>query len=208
MEDPSMREDMFCSDCHSSDAGTVSHCHRPDSRAVTRTVHKYYCLSWRHCLTLTYGLLLAWTLSPATVILLVAAKDVKSVDASLSLQCPPCDRIHCTPRRPSKLRCKGGLTRGICNCCPVCAKTQGETCGGDWHYLGKCDQGLVCGPATDKAGLSPYELAFYQATYNNPKAGWPREGVCRRGKYTAGKPRHCDLTFTRKYTYAVQYIKL
>ncbi len=71
---------------------------------------------------------------------------IKSVSASLELQCPPCEKIHCTPRKAKRLKCKGGVTRGICNCCPVCAKTEGESCGGEWNYLGKCDRGLNCEP--------------------------------------------------------------
>uniref|UniRef100_A0A3P8W0P7 Si:ch73-330k17.3 n=1 Tax=Cynoglossus semilaevis TaxID=244447 RepID=A0A3P8W0P7_CYNSE len=60
------------------------------------------------------------------------------------LHCPPCERIHCSTRRALKLQCKGGVTTGVCGCCPVCARTEGETCGGAWDYLGKCDEGLVC----------------------------------------------------------------
>ncbi|XP_061078544.1 IGFBP domain-containing protein [Conger conger] len=61
-----------------------------------------------------------------------------------ALHCPPCERIHCTPRRALRQQCQGGLTTGICGCCPACARTSGETCGGTWTYLGKCDEGLVC----------------------------------------------------------------
>ncbi|KAK6309348.1 hypothetical protein J4Q44_G00208110 [Coregonus suidteri] len=61
-----------------------------------------------------------------------------------SLHCPPCDRIHCTHRRALKLQCKGGLTTGVCGCCPACARTAGESCGGTWDYLGKCDEALLC----------------------------------------------------------------
>ncbi|XP_033824682.1 IGFBP domain-containing protein [Periophthalmus magnuspinnatus] len=61
-----------------------------------------------------------------------------------ALHCPPCERIHCSPRQAPRLRCKGGATTGVCGCCPVCARTEDETCGGAWDYLGKCDQGLVC----------------------------------------------------------------
>uniref|UniRef100_A0A7N6A603 Ig-like domain-containing protein n=1 Tax=Anabas testudineus TaxID=64144 RepID=A0A7N6A603_ANATE len=60
------------------------------------------------------------------------------------LHCPPCEQIHCSSRRALKLQCKGGVTTGVCGCCPVCARTEGETCGGTWDYLGKCDEGLVC----------------------------------------------------------------
>uniref|UniRef100_A0A673YHT4 Ig-like domain-containing protein n=1 Tax=Salmo trutta TaxID=8032 RepID=A0A673YHT4_SALTR len=61
-----------------------------------------------------------------------------------ALHCPPCERIHCTHRRALKLQCKGGQTTGVCGCCPACARTAGESCGGTWDYLGKCDEGLVC----------------------------------------------------------------
>ncbi|XP_075996003.1 uncharacterized protein LOC142990146 [Genypterus blacodes] len=60
------------------------------------------------------------------------------------LHCPPCERIHCPSRRLQRLHCKGGITTGICGCCPACARTDGESCGGSWDYLGKCDEGLVC----------------------------------------------------------------
>ncbi|XP_013876967.1 cysteine-rich motor neuron 1 protein [Austrofundulus limnaeus] len=61
-----------------------------------------------------------------------------------TLHCPPCERIHCSSRRALRLQCKGGVTTGVCGCCPVCARTEGETCGGTWDYLGKCDEGLLC----------------------------------------------------------------
>ncbi|KAM3609176.1 uncharacterized protein V6R79_010700 [Siganus canaliculatus] len=60
------------------------------------------------------------------------------------LHCPPCEQIHCSSRRALNLQCGGGVTTGVCGCCPVCAKTEGERCGGKWDYLGKCDEGLVC----------------------------------------------------------------
>uniref|UniRef100_A0A667WNG7 Ig-like domain-containing protein n=1 Tax=Myripristis murdjan TaxID=586833 RepID=A0A667WNG7_9TELE len=61
-----------------------------------------------------------------------------------ALHCPPCERIHCSSRRALKLQCKGGITTGVCGCCPACARVAGETCGGTWDYVGKCDEGLVC----------------------------------------------------------------
>ena len=63
---------------------------------------------------------------------------------SLEIQCPPCEKVHCSPRRPRHLRCRGGLVRGVCGCCPVCAKQLDEACGGHWNYLGTCDKGLIC----------------------------------------------------------------
>lgn len=71
-------------------------------------------------------------------------QDVPHHQHLKDLHCPPCERIHCSPRQALRLRCKAGVTTGVCSCCPVCAKTEGESCGGAWDYLGKCDQGLVC----------------------------------------------------------------
>ncbi|XP_029010527.1 IGFBP domain-containing protein [Betta splendens] len=79
------------------------------------------------------------------------------------LHCPPCEQIHCSTRRTLKLQCKGGVTTGVCGCCPVCARTEGETCGGTWDYLGKCDEGLVC--------------VYQDAGDNKPDA--ERTGICR-----------------------------
>lgn len=66
------------------------------------------------------------------------------VTVGWGLQCPPCERIHCSPREASQLTCPGGVTTGICGCCPTCAKVVGERCGGDFNYLGKCDKDLYC----------------------------------------------------------------
>ena len=38
----------------------------------------------------------------------------------------------------------GGLVKGVCHCCYVCAKVEGEICGGPWNFVGKCDKGLTC----------------------------------------------------------------
>ncbi|CAN9499116.1 unnamed protein product [Ophioblennius macclurei] len=83
----------------------------------------------------------------STLLLGASGSDEAPTSDSLQLQalhCPPCERIHCSTRRALRLQCKGGVTTGICGCCPVCAKTEGESCGGTWDYLGKCDEGLVC----------------------------------------------------------------
>uniref|UniRef100_A0A3B3HIC7 Si:ch73-330k17.3 n=1 Tax=Oryzias latipes TaxID=8090 RepID=A0A3B3HIC7_ORYLA len=75
---------------------------------------------------------------------LVGAWGLEEAQKLQALHCPPCERIHCSTRRALRLQCKGGVTTGVCGCCPVCAKTEGETCGGTWDHLGKCDEGLVC----------------------------------------------------------------
>ncbi|KAK0139032.1 Venom protein 302 [Merluccius polli] len=92
-----------------------------------------------------------------------ASGGAAAAEGLQTLHCPPCERIHCTPRRALKLQCSGGVTTGICGCCPVCARTAGESCGGRWDYLGKCDAGLVC--------MKP-----------EPLEDMERGGICRAGK--------------------------
>lgn len=82
------------------------------------------------------------------------------------LHCPPCEQIHCSSQRTLKLQCKGGVTTGVCGCCPVCARTEGETCGGIWDYLGKCDEGLVC--------------VYQEVADDKPDA--ERKGTCKAGE--------------------------
>ncbi|GIY74442.1 IGFBP N-terminal domain-containing protein [Caerostris extrusa] len=69
-----------------------------------------------------------------------------------------------------RLNCKGGWTLGICGCCKVCAKLEGEECGGQHNYLGKCDKGLVCEPQ------EPKFVSFFRngtkTVYKNPR------GIC------------------------------
>ena len=84
-----------------------------------------------------------------------------------TLHCPPCERIHCSTRRALKLQCKGGITTGVCGCCPVCARAEGDTCGGTWDYLGKCDEGLLC---------------VYQESGAEDKPDAERRGVCKAGE--------------------------
>ncbi|XP_041965922.1 IGFBP domain-containing protein [Alosa sapidissima] len=83
----------------------------------------------------------AWALADSD-----AEETQPSSSATLlqALHCPPCERIHCSPLRTLQLTCKGGVTTGVCGCCPTCARQADESCGGSWDYLGKCDQGLVC----------------------------------------------------------------
>lgn len=116
------------------------------------------------------------------------------------LQCPPCDRVHCWPRRPSRLRCPGGIVRGVCDCCPVCARLEGQPCGGRWNYLGRCDAGLHCSAVGEnQVGDEDIEttkklnrvLAKEQsATAARDKlkaanAVWKPEGRCREGNKVA-----------------------
>jgi len=57
-----------------------------------------------------------------------------------ALSCLPCDRNTCTT--PT---CPGGQTvTDQCGCCKVCAKLDGEVCGGPWKTSGECASGLEC----------------------------------------------------------------
>ncbi|KAM8891201.1 uncharacterized protein AB9W97_011852 isoform 1-T1 [Spinachia spinachia] len=102
-----------------------------------------------------------------------------------ALHCPPCERIHCSARRALKLQCAGGVTTGVCGCCPVCARAEGESCGGTWDYLGKCDEGLVC--------VYPDAAA--------ERAHAERTGTCR-AVIESLDPESCHPECTREYCQA------
>ncbi|KAK7115797.1 hypothetical protein V1264_001609 [Littorina saxatilis] len=76
----------------------------------------------------------------------------------MDLRCPPCLQIHCATRDPKELGCKGGVTTGVCGCCPTCARLLGESCGGDLTYLGKCDLGLTCRPDPRTTALPTFSM--------------------------------------------------
>ncbi|KAK1887608.1 Venom protein 302 [Dissostichus eleginoides] len=103
-----------------------------------------------------------------------------------ALHCPPCERIHCSTRRALKLQCKGGITTGVCGCCPVCARAEGDTCGGTWEYLGKCDEGLLC---------------VYQESGAEDKPDAERRGVCK-AVIESLDPESCHPECTREYCQA------
>ena len=87
----------------------------------------------------------------------------------LGMKCPPCAKIHCQPRSAAKLDCRGGTTTGVCGCCPVCARVEGEKCGGYYNYLGKCDSGLYCEP-------------LLKSKKGKKRKNKEPEGVCKKGK--------------------------
>ncbi|KAF7225287.1 insulin-like growth factor-binding protein 4 [Nothobranchius furzeri] len=98
------------------------------------------------------------------------------------LHCPPCEQIHCSSRRALKLQCRGGLTTGVCGCCPTCARLEGETCGGAWDYLGKCDIGLVC-------------------VYQESETEAEQKGICK-AVVEHVDPDSCNPECTRDYCHA------
>lgn len=98
-----------------------------------------------------------------------------------SMICPPCDRLFCTVKKESRLKCNGGgTTTDICGCCPVCAKHEKEPCGGEWNYLGKCDRGLYCRAAT--ISLLQTDTFYPQIKTEVPMGGMP-EGTCVKREY-------------------------
>ena len=64
-----------------------------------------------------------------------------NIPASSTLRCRPCDQATCqTPTC-----CDSGyLTKDVCRCCLVCAKAEGEACGGNWGTAGTCARGMRC----------------------------------------------------------------
>ena len=80
-----------------------------------------------------------------------------------------------------------GTTLGICNCCPKCAKVEGESCGGQHDYLGRCDAGTRC---VSKAAIFAQRLVSDAEANNFVGDGADREtlemrrhgGICQRGQ--------------------------
>lgn len=56
--------------------------------------------------------------------------------------CGPCDQATCPPLPPRG--CPLGETRDACGCCPVCARGEGEPCGGGGAGRGHCAPGMEC----------------------------------------------------------------
>merc|ERR1719228_1055598 len=67
-----------------------------------------------------------------------------------TLSCGPCCHdqetmrieMGCIPCGPPPMDCQ--LVKDVCGCCDVCAKTEGEECGGPWNITGICADGLTC----------------------------------------------------------------
>ncbi|XP_023217449.1 venom protein 302-like [Centruroides sculpturatus] len=60
----------------------------------------------------------------------------------VSSYCIPCscDKKSCKPLT----NCKFGMVKDGCNCCQVCAKGVGESCGGRFNVHGICADDLEC----------------------------------------------------------------
>ncbi|CAB3982045.1 cysteine-rich motor neuron 1 -like isoform X2 [Paramuricea clavata] len=55
--------------------------------------------------------------------------------------CEPCHSVVCDT---DVSKCKDGIAKDTCGCCDVCARGEGESCGGLFHNHGKCGNGLKC----------------------------------------------------------------
>nr|P0CJ14.1 RecName: Full=Venom protein 302; Flags: Precursor [Lychas mucronatus] len=66
------------------------------------------------------------------------------IESIYSLSCP-CQwnkSLRDSCRIPEN--CLAGTTKDVCGCCDVCAKIEGESCGGPWNIGGSCAVGLTC----------------------------------------------------------------
>ncbi|XP_065051181.1 cysteine-rich motor neuron 1 protein-like [Rhopilema esculentum] len=77
----------------------------------------------------------------------VALVCLVGLEGIYGLTCLRCEEQKCPDVR--SLDCKGGTTLDACGCCTVCAKVEGEKCGGPWNIGGVCDKGLVCSPKSN-----------------------------------------------------------
>ena len=59
--------------------------------------------------------------------------------------CPPCDIRECENDTTLQDSCPDTeLLRDECGCCKRCARRFGETCGGLYEEIGRCEHDLVC----------------------------------------------------------------
>ena len=96
------------------------------------------------------------------LLVVLASLLVKQSTCGSNLSCPPCAEISC--EKPKN--CQGRVVKDLCGCCHVCAKVEGELCGGKWMIKGQCDVKLRCVPR-DRHHRIP----------------WPNVGHCEPSKY-------------------------
>ena len=70
--------------------------------------------------------------------IILAATDL--LETRDAFDCPSCSTVNCPSVRPG---CELVPEPGICACCLMCAKGEGEHCG---LALGRCARGLLCRP--------------------------------------------------------------
>lgn len=71
----------------------------------------------------------------------VRAKDIIIRRMLIGKGCPECKDLQCPGRAK---QCSRGILRDACNCCNVCARDEGELCGGKYYIHGKCAQDSHC----------------------------------------------------------------
>ncbi|GAB6026296.1 hypothetical protein CHUAL_012503 [Chamberlinius hualienensis] len=77
-------------------------------------------------------------------IAVVAAVLLFLIHQNEAFTCRPC--VHerdCKNEVKSETECQHGIVTDACDCCKVCAKGPGESCGGIFH-VGKCGKGMSC----------------------------------------------------------------
>lgn len=66
-----------------------------------------------------------------------------SVRGTLGFSCV-CSPSECEEVRESECPPGAGTVWDPCGCCRVCARTEGEPCGGPYGFYGSCAAGLEC----------------------------------------------------------------
>ena len=109
-----------------------------------------------HWIVVVSVLLALSKISTMKVALLFIGTFLLACHTVVSLTCPECSELEPCP---TPVNCKGGTVLGICGCCSVCAKVEGEICGGMWEVEGRCDSGLTCviRDGRSKAGVGTCE---------------------------------------------------
>ena len=102
---------------------------------------------------------------------------IDSISLRTYFNCQPCDETECLDLPTSCVELVKGP--GVCNCCLVCARSQGESCGVNTP---RCATGLECSPVKN----------------NGPQATWSTfmqdRGVCRpRGMFNFPLKSSCCL---------------
>ncbi|KAF7409810.1 hypothetical protein HZH68_004191 [Vespula germanica] len=77
----------------------------------------------------------------ASLLLLGGIIVVLSIAVARALSCV-CSPLECDVLTDED--CPGGLTWDPCRCCKVCARVEGEPCGGLFGFSGSCAVGLQC----------------------------------------------------------------
>ncbi|XP_077972770.1 venom protein 302-like [Styela clava] len=93
------------------------------------------------------------------------------VASTKAFSCWECSEYIC----PDVL-CEGSLVKGVCGCCNVCSKQEGEECGGLGNHAGTCEKDLEC--KSEK--LKPVILQDGRILY--PPVDIQTAGTCRKQK--------------------------